>query len=114
MDNVGTKLLIGDQHQLAAIGVGGGMDLLAQSGARYELADARRFDAERERAASPRLRAEYAAFQREYHQHGRLLVSGTTEQAQASAAAASLGCAPRHSQVPHPDACGVPELRARR
>jgi hypothetical protein len=43
VDNVGTKLLIGDHHQLAAIGAGGGMDLLAQSVARYELADARRF-----------------------------------------------------------------------
>jgi hypothetical protein len=43
VDNVGTKLLIGDHHQLAAIGAGGGMDLSAQSGSRYELADARRF-----------------------------------------------------------------------
>jgi hypothetical protein len=28
VDNVGTKLLIGDPHQLAAIGAGGGMGLL--------------------------------------------------------------------------------------
>ena len=29
VDDVGAKLLIGDHHQLAAIGAGGGMDLLA-------------------------------------------------------------------------------------
>ncbi|MEU7811838.1 MobF family relaxase [Pseudonocardia sp. NPDC049154] len=92
VDNAGAKLLlVGDHRQLAAVGAGGGMDLLAASGARYELADARRFRDEWERAASLRLRAGDESVLREYHQHGRLLDSGTVAEAEQSAARAWLG-----------------------
>jgi conjugative relaxase-like TrwC/TraI family protein len=91
VDEAGAKLLlVGDHRQLAAVGAGGGMDLLAASGARYELADARRFTAEWERSASLRLRAGDEAVLRDYHQHGRLLDSGTTTQAEESASRAWL------------------------
>jgi hypothetical protein len=50
-------LLVGDHRQLAAVGAGGGMDLIAASGARYVLAEARRFTHDWEREASLRLRA---------------------------------------------------------
>ena len=91
VDAAGAKLLlVGDHRQLAAVGAGGGMDLLAQSGARYELAEARRFNHEWERDASLRLRAGDETVLRTYHQHGRLLDSGTTEQAEQSAAQAWL------------------------
>ncbi|MHA6795918.1 MobF family relaxase [Pseudonocardia bannensis] len=91
VDAAGAKLLlVGDHKQLAAVGAGGGMDLLASSGARYELADARRFTAEWERSASLRLRAGDEAVLRDYHQQGRLLDSGTAGQAEESAARAWL------------------------
>ena len=46
VDAAGAKLLlVGDHRQLAAVGAGGGDGLLAQAGARYELAEARRFTA---------------------------------------------------------------------
>jgi hypothetical protein len=67
------------------------MDLFAGSGARYELAEARRFSHEWEREASLRLRAGDETVLRTYHQHGRLLDSGTAEDAEASAAGAWLG-----------------------
>jgi conjugative relaxase-like TrwC/TraI family protein len=92
VDAAGAKLLlVGDHRQLAAVGAGGAMDLLSQSGGRYELAEARRFHHEWERAASLRLRAGDETVLRTYHQHGRLLDSGTTEQAEESAARAWLG-----------------------
>jgi len=92
VDAAGAKLLlVGDHRQLAAVGAGGGMDLLAASGARYELADARRFRDEWERTASLRLRAGDESVLREYHQHGRLLDSGTTTDAEQSATRAWLG-----------------------
>ena len=84
-------LLVGDHRQLAAVGAGGGMDLIASSGARYELTEARRFNNEWERGASLRLRAGDDTVLREYHQQGRLLDSGTAEQAEQSAARAWLG-----------------------
>jgi len=84
-------LLVGDHRQLAAVGAGGGMDLIAQTGARYELAEARRFTHEWEREASLRLRAGDETVLRDYHRQGRLLDAGTVEQAEASAAAAWLG-----------------------
>jgi hypothetical protein len=91
VDQAGAKLLlVGDHRQLAAVGAGGGMDLLARAGARYELAEARRFAADWEREASLRLRAGDSDVLREYHRHGRLLDSGTREQAEASAARAWL------------------------
>ncbi|MDN5916082.1 MAG: relaxase domain-containing protein [Pseudonocardia sp.] len=90
-DAAGAKLLlVGDHRQLAAVGAGGGMDLIAASGGRYELAEARRFNHEWERDASLRLRAGDETVLREYHRQGRLLDAGTTEDAQASAASAWL------------------------
>ena len=83
VDAAGAKLLlVGDHRQLAAVGAGGGMDLLAQAGARYELADARRFTAEWEREASLRLRDGDETVLRDYHRQGRLLDAGTVEQAE--------------------------------
>ncbi|WP_338051416.1 MobF family relaxase [Pseudonocardia acidicola] len=91
VDAAGAKLLlVGDHKQLAGVGAGGGMDLIAATGARYELADARRFTHDWERAASLRLRAGDEAVLREYHRHGRLLDAGTIEQAEAAAAQAWL------------------------
>ncbi|GEL23389.1 hypothetical protein PSU4_23430 [Pseudonocardia sulfidoxydans NBRC 16205] len=91
VDKVGAKLLlVGDHRQLAAVGAGGGMDLIAGTGARYELTDARRFTDEWERTASLRLRAGDEAVLRDYFQHGRLLDSGAVEQAETSASRAWL------------------------
>jgi len=88
---VGAKLLlVGDHRQLAAVGAGGGMDLIAGTGARYELTDARRFSDEWERAASLRLRSGDETVLRDYFQHGRLLDSGAVEQAETSASRAWL------------------------
>jgi len=67
------------------------MDLIASSGARYELTEACRFTHEWERAPSLRLRAGDEPVLREYHHKGRLLDSGTAEQAEQSAARAWLG-----------------------
>ena len=83
-------LLVGDHRQLAAVGAGGGMELLANAGASYELAEARRFEHEWEREASLRLRAADETVLGEYHKHGRLLDAGTADQAEASAARAWL------------------------
>ena len=92
VDAAGAKLLlVGDHRQLAAVGAGGGMDLIAASGARYELAEARRFTHPWERDASLRLRAGDESVLRTYHQQGRLLDTGTAEQAEQSAARAWLG-----------------------
>ena len=91
VDAAGAKLLlVGDHRQLAAVGAGGAMDLLAQAGTRYELTEARRFTHDWERAASLRLREGDETVLRTYHQQGRLLDSGTREQAEASAARAFL------------------------
>ncbi len=91
VDAAGAKLLlVGDHKQLAAVGAGGGMDLLASAGSRYELADARRFGADWEREASLRLRAGDESVLRTYHQQGRLRDAGTRDQAEASAATAWL------------------------
>src|SRR5436305_9155469 len=88
VEQAGAKLLlVGDHRQLAAVGAGGGMDLLARAGARYELTDARRFTSAWEREASLRLRDGDDTVLRDYHRQGRLLDSGTVEQAETSAAA---------------------------
>ncbi|PWV82443.1 conjugative relaxase domain-containing protein, TrwC/TraI family [Prauserella marina] len=87
----GAKLLLtGDHRQLAAVGAGGGMHLMADAGAAYELVEARRFAAEWERTASLRLRDGDETVLGDYHKHGRLLDGGTLEQAEASAARAWL------------------------
>ncbi|GAA4929254.1 conjugative relaxase-like TrwC/TraI family protein [Actinomycetospora succinea] len=79
-------LLVGDPRQLGAVGAGGAMDLVANAGARYELADARRFTHDWERDASLRLRAGDPEVIRDYHRHGRLLDAGSLADAEASAA----------------------------
>ncbi|MPZ67342.1 MAG: relaxase domain-containing protein [Pseudonocardiaceae bacterium] len=90
-EQAGAKLLlVGDHRQLAAVGAGGGMDLLATAGASYELAEARRFSAEWERDASLRLRDADETVLGEYHKHGRLIDAGAIEQAETSAARAWL------------------------
>ncbi|GAA4536657.1 MobF family relaxase [Pseudonocardia xishanensis] len=91
VDKVGAKLLlVGDHRQLAAVGAGGGMDLIAGTGARYELTDARRFTDEWERAASLRLRGGDGTVLHKYFQRGRLLDSGAVEEAETSASRAWL------------------------
>ncbi len=90
-DAVGAKLLLtGDHRQLTAVGPAGGMELAAGNAPAYELTEARRFTQPWERDASLRLRAADQSVLGEYHKHGRLLDSGTTEQAEASAARAWL------------------------
>ncbi|MEC3974569.1 MobF family relaxase [Amycolatopsis sp. H20-H5] len=87
----GAKLLLtGDHRQLAAVGAGGGMELMAEAGAAYELIEARRFAAQWERAASLRLRDGDETVLGEYHKQGRILDGGTREQAEASAGKAWL------------------------
>ncbi len=91
VEAAGAKLLlVGDHRQLAAVGAGGAMDLIAQTGARYELTDARRFTAAWEGPASLRLRAGDPSVVADYHRHGRLINAGTLEQAEQSAARAWL------------------------
>ncbi|WP_308816399.1 MobF family relaxase [Pseudonocardia alni] len=92
VDAAGAKLLlVGDPRQLAAIGAGGGMDLVSRAGgARYELNEARRFTHEWEREASLRLREGDTTVLEEYHRHGRLVDCGAREAAEASAARAWL------------------------
>jgi conjugative relaxase-like TrwC/TraI family protein len=87
----GAKLLLtGDHRQLAAVGAGGGMELMAEAGASYELVEARRFAEDWERGASLRLRAADETVLADYHKHGRLVDSGTVEQAENTAARAWL------------------------
>ncbi|MBW0101470.1 MobF family relaxase [Pseudonocardia sp. KRD291] len=92
VDEAGARLLLaGDPRQLAAIGAGGGMALVAESGApRYELNEARRFDAAWERDASLRLREGDPTALDEYHRQGRLRDCGTLAEAEQSAATAWL------------------------
>lgn len=91
VSNAGAKLLLtGDHRQLAAVGAGGGMELIAEAGTAYELTEARRFTEAWEREASLRLRTADASVLGEYHKHGRLLDAGTIEQAETSAAQAWL------------------------
>ncbi len=85
-ETAGAKLLLtGDHRQLAAVGPAGGMELAAANAPAYELTEARRFTQSWERDASLRLRAGDQSVLGEYHKHGRLLDSGTTEQAESSA-----------------------------
>ncbi|MFC5136781.1 MobF family relaxase [Actinomycetospora rhizophila] len=83
-------LLVGDHRQLAAVGAGGAMDLLAHAGARYELTETRRFHEDWEGPASLRLRDGDETVLRDYHRHGRLIDAGTLDDAEASASRAWL------------------------
>lgn len=86
----GKLLLTGDPQQLGAVGPGGTLSDLADRALTYELVEVRRFTAEWERAASLRLRLGDPAALVEYERHGRILDSGTIDQAQASAQRAWL------------------------
>ncbi|MGD9525202.1 MobF family relaxase [Pseudonocardia sp.] len=83
-------LLVGDPRQLAAVGPGGALADVAEHGLRYELAEARRFTHDWERAASLRLREGDVDVLGEYDKHGRLRDAGTAEQAEAAASRAWL------------------------
>ena len=85
----GKLLLSGDHRQLAAVGAGGGMELLASAG-RHELTEVHRFAAGWEADASLRLRDGDDAVLFDYRKRGRLLDAGTPEQARSSAARAWL------------------------
>lgn len=83
----GVKMLLtGDHRQLAAVGAGGAMSLVADAGISYELADVRRFSAAWEREASLRLRDGDVGALEEYRKRGRVVDGGTAEDATASAA----------------------------
>jgi ATP-dependent exoDNAse (exonuclease V) alpha subunit len=87
----GAKLLLtGDHHQLAAVGAAGGMDLVAATGARHELAETHRFAHAWEGAASLRLRERDHTVLADYHKHSRLLDGGALDQAETAAARAWL------------------------
>lgn len=81
----GKLLLTGDHRQLAAVGAGGGMGLVAGTGMSYELTEARRFDAAWEADASLRLREGDVSALTEYRKHGRVVDGGTVEQAREKA-----------------------------
>lgn len=83
-------LLVGDPHQLAAVGPGGALVDIAQRGLNYQLSEVRRFRAEWERGASLRLREGDASVLGVYARHGRLVEGGTAEQTEAAAARAWL------------------------
>jgi hypothetical protein len=87
----GAKMLLtGDHRQLAAVGAGGGMELIVDAGAAYELTEARRFAHDWEQAASLRLRAGDEGVLEEYHKQGRLIDAGTLEAARHSVGQAWL------------------------
>jgi len=74
-DETGAKLLlVGDHHQLGAVGAGGAFTLAQDSAEHvYELREVRRFRRDWEKAASLRLREGDAAAALEYDAHGRLI-----------------------------------------
>ncbi|MEU4390180.1 MobF family relaxase [Kribbella sp. NPDC023855] len=90
-DQAGAKLLlVGDHRQLAAVGAGGGMELVTENALTHELVETRRFAAGWEGPASLRLRECDAAALMEYHKQGRIIDGGHIESAQRSAGDAWL------------------------
>jgi conjugative relaxase-like TrwC/TraI family protein len=90
-DAAGAKLvLVGDHRQLAAVGAGGGMELVTANALTHELTETRRFTAEWEGPASLRLREGDESALADYHKQGRILDGGHLEAAQRSAADAWL------------------------
>ncbi|WP_327640028.1 relaxase domain-containing protein [Kribbella sp. NBC_00482] len=90
-DAAGAKLLlVGDHRQLAAVGAGGGMELVTAGALTHELTETRRFTAGWEGPASLRLREGDESVLGEYHKQGRILDGGHLEAAQRSAADAWL------------------------
>lgn len=83
-------LLVGDTHQLGAVGPGGAMADLAEHGLSYELSEVRRFSAAWEGPASLRLREGDTTVLGEYHRHGRLVSGGTAGETEAAASRAFL------------------------
>jgi conjugative relaxase-like TrwC/TraI family protein len=82
-DQAGAKLLlVGDHRQLAAVGAGGGMELVIANALTHELTEARRFAREWEGPASLRLREGDESVLDEYHKQGRILDGGHLEAAQ--------------------------------
>ncbi len=78
----GAKLLLtGDHRQLAAVGAGGAMSMVAAAGISYELAEVRRFSAQWERDASLRLREGDTSALLEYRKQGRIIDGGTFDEA---------------------------------
>jgi conjugative relaxase-like TrwC/TraI family protein len=94
VDAAGARLILtGDPRQLAAIGAGGGMDLVSTDhGADvYALAEVRRFTHTWEAATSLALRDGERGAVLEYDRRGRVIAAGTVEQAGHRAADAYLG-----------------------
>jgi conjugative relaxase-like TrwC/TraI family protein len=90
-DQAGAKLLlVGDHRQLAAVGAGGGMELVTANALTHELTETRRFISEWEGPASLRLREGDEGVLAEYHKQGRILDGGHFEAAQRLAADAWL------------------------
>jgi conjugative relaxase-like TrwC/TraI family protein len=83
-------LLVGDGHQLAAIGPGGAMSDIAARTITYPLVEVRRFEQDWERTASLRFRDGDTSVLDEYAKHGRLIDGGTLEETEAAAARAWL------------------------
>jgi conjugative relaxase-like TrwC/TraI family protein len=93
VDQAGARLILtGDPRQLAAVGAGGAMEMLADGVAdTHTLAEVRRFNQEWERAASLRLRDGDQDVIHEYDRRGRIFDSSTRENAGTTAARAYLG-----------------------
>lgn len=89
----GAKMVLaGDPRQLAAVGAGGAMAMLADGTAEtYTLSEVRRFSAPWEARASLQLREGDSAVLAEYDRRGRVLDGGTVESAGIQAARAYLG-----------------------
>ncbi|MBB5840195.1 MobF family relaxase [Kribbella italica] len=83
-------LLVGDHRQLAAVGAGGGMELVTANALTHELVETRRFRADWEGPASLRLRGGDADVLSDYYKQGRILDGGHLEAAQRSASDAWL------------------------
>ncbi|MEU0093886.1 MobF family relaxase [Kribbella sp. NPDC006257] len=83
-------LLVGDHRQLAAVGAGGGMELVTSNALTHELVETRRFTADWEGPASLRLRSGDETVLADYHKQGRILDGGHLEAAQRSASDAWL------------------------
>ncbi|MFC6156115.1 MobF family relaxase [Kribbella jiaozuonensis] len=83
-------VLVGDQRQLAAVGAGGGMDLIASRALTHELTETRRFAEPWEGPASLRLRAGDETVLAVYHRRGRIIDGGNVERAETLAGDAWL------------------------
>jgi conjugative relaxase-like TrwC/TraI family protein len=86
----GKLLLSGDHRQLAAVGAGGGMDMIARVAPAYELAEVRRFTHAWERQASLRLREGDQGALHDYRKHGRIIDGGPVERTERLATRAWL------------------------